>query len=253
MFIIADITTQSWREKTLVIPASVAFDVAMIDSQPNYVNIYNYSNNQIYVSRAGASVTQYEFTVPPLSNRQWCWSSPFSDLSFFQGGPGGASIKLTTYSATFDPSAVAQTGQNVVIASALNVASMPVMKIDSISQVLNVQPIPSAVYYPVGSFFPLLGGGTPLTLLGGLPGNLILEAHFDFKNYDTVGRVAFLTIDPPVGTYARFLAPLLPPGGSHFDLTFGNGVDIMNGIFAEGEVANMIKVVGGYIIGQVPK
>jgi len=92
--------------------------------------IYNYSTTQLYVSRfPGTSAVKYDFTVPPLSNRQWGWSGPISTLYVFNPGPGSADINLTSYVADFDPAAVAQSGQNVVIANSLNVASMPAVTI----------------------------------------------------------------------------------------------------------------------------
>ncbi len=124
------ITRQSWREKPYQVPANQSFEIDFIDSDPNYVVIYNKSNQQLYVSRyPGASATSYDFTVPPLSNRQWGWDGTLKNLYVFQGGPGVANINLTSYAAAFDPAAVAQSGQNVVVANDLNVASMPAVTI----------------------------------------------------------------------------------------------------------------------------
>lgn len=126
------ITRQSWREKPYTVPANQSYEIDFIDSDPNYVVIYNKSNQQLYVSRyPGASATSYDFTVPPLSNRQWGWDGPLKNLYIFQGGPGTSNINLTSYAAAFDPAAVAQSGQNVLVANDLNIASMPAVQIAS--------------------------------------------------------------------------------------------------------------------------
>lgn len=158
------ITRQSWREKPYQVPASQSYEIDFIDSDPNYVVIYNKSNQQLYVSRyPGASATSYDFTVPPLSNRQWGWDGPLKNLYIFQGGPGVSNINLTSYAAAFDPAAVAQSGQNVLVANDLNIASMPAVQIAS--GTINVGNSP-AVTVTAGTLQVTTAVGTTLNVGG---------------------------------------------------------------------------------------
>jgi len=137
---LAGIEVQSWRERSLDVPAGEELVVIFVDSKPNYINIYNYGLNQIYVSRTpGGGSTRYDFTVPPLSNRQWAWADWVSAVYLWQGGPAVDTCRVTTYTSAFDPASVVQSGQTVIVAEALNIASMPAANISN--NILNVNPL----------------------------------------------------------------------------------------------------------------
>jgi len=280
---LAGIEVQSWRERSLDVSAGKETVVNFVDSKPNYINIYNYGLNQIYVSRnPGGGSNKYDFTVPPLSNRQWAWADWVSAVYLWQGGPTVANCRVTTYSSSFDPASVVQSGQNVIVAEALNIASMPAVTITSMPGVVvssmptvNANIVTGTVNatiqnasistnvlntVPTKAVRDFMSFLIPTTAIpDALNSVMLLNApidknlkslHMDLFNSRNGGPLSLrISIGPTqnTGAYQLICAPILVYNVPfHVDLSFGEGVDFQGGIWANSDVANVCQLSGGY-------
>ena len=242
------IETQSWREKSLIVEVEQTLGYSFIDSKPNYINIANYSPNELYVSRSpGVSPTSYDFTVPPMGNRQVGWSETIGCIYILNPGPLAASIRLVSYASAFDPASVFQSGDTVINGATMNIASMPNVQ----ATILNTVPtklVQDYIDYLILGGWNIQGPTGSTMLLNNPAGYNLKSLHMDFWN-DYTGP---LTLRVSIGAtqdygYRIIYGPTIPGKSAvHVDLDFGNGVDFVGGIWANADIENTVRINGGY-------
>lgn len=95
------------REQLLTIPGKTLVDLDFVDTYPNYVYINNYGGGTLYFGRSVLPTNLvYDMVIPGNADNLYASPNSFRSAYLYNDGAGEANVKITSFVADFQPSAL---------------------------------------------------------------------------------------------------------------------------------------------------